>query len=68
FNLLAIIGITALVGDIDVDPAFLRWDLWVMAAASLALAPFVLLCWNMTRVWGAAFTVIYAVYLLSVLN
>jgi Ca2+/Na+ antiporter len=38
FNLLGIIGISALVGPIPVDPEFLRFDLWVMLAASLVLA------------------------------
>ncbi|SER83846.1 cation:H+ antiporter [Tranquillimonas rosea] len=63
FNLLAIIGIASLVGEIDVDPAFLRFDLWVMAGASVLLAPFVLLHWSMGRVWGGALTVLYGGYL-----
>ena len=39
FNLLAIIGITSLVGQIPVHPNFLRFDLWVMLAASLLPDP-----------------------------
>ncbi len=41
FNLLAIIGITSLVGNIPVAPSFVQFDLWVMFAASLMLIPFV---------------------------
>lgn len=68
FNLLAIIGVTSLVGDIAVDPEFLRFDLWVMLAASLLLAPFVFFRLNMGRVVGVAFTGLYVTYLLVVLN
>jgi cation:H+ antiporter len=63
FNLLAIIGITAVIGPITVAPEFLRMDLWVMLAASLVLAPFVFLRWTMTRAWGLALTALYGVYL-----
>ncbi|MEH6645822.1 calcium/sodium antiporter [Sulfitobacter sp.] len=67
FNLLAIIGIAGLVGPIEVDPAFLRFDLWVMLGASLLLIPFVYLGQNITRLWGIVLSVLYAVYLLVVL-
>lgn len=67
FNLLAIIGIASFVGPIEVDPAFLRFDLWVMLGASLLLIPFVYLGQNITRVWGIALTVLYATYLFVVL-
>jgi cation:H+ antiporter len=68
FNLLAIIGLTTLVGPIPVDAGFLRFDLWVMLAASLLLVPFVFLKLSMGRVWGVALTVLYLVYLVIVLN
>lgn len=67
FNLLAIIGIAGLVGPIEVDPSFLRFDLWVMLGASLLLIPFVYLGQNITRVWGIALTALYATYLFVVL-
>ncbi|MFQ3302547.1 MAG: cation:H+ antiporter [Planktomarina sp.] len=67
FNLLAIIGIAALVGPIPVAAGFLRFDLWVMLASSLLLVPFVLFRQNITRIWGAALTLLYMVYLLIVL-
>ena len=67
FNLLAIIGIASLVGPIEVDPEFLRFDLWVMLGASLLLIPFVYLGQNITRIWGVALVALYATYLLVVL-
>jgi cation:H+ antiporter len=63
FNLLAIIGISSLVGPIPVDPEILRFDLWVMLAASAALAPVVFLRWPMGRIVGLVFTALYAGYI-----
>ncbi|MET4128810.1 calcium/sodium antiporter [Roseovarius sp. MBR-6] len=68
FNLLAIIGIAALVGDIPVDAEFLRFDLWVMLAASLLLIPFVFLRQDIGRLWGIALTASYATYVLIVVT
>lgn len=67
FNLLAIIGIASFVGPITVDPGFLRFDLWVMLAASLLLIPFVYLRKDITRAWGIALSALYAFYLIVVL-
>jgi len=68
FNLLAIIGVATMFGPIAVDPEFLRFDLWVMLASSLLLIPFVFLRQNITRVWGAALTLLYILYALVVLS
>ncbi len=67
FNLLAIIGIAALVGPIPVDPQFLSFDLWVMLGASLLLIPFVFSGLNITRTWGVILTSAYVAYVVSVL-
>lgn len=68
FNLLAIVGITALVAPIDVAKAFLRLDVWIMLASTLLLAPFVFMRWKMSRVIGAVFVVFYISYLVMVLE
>ena len=67
FNLLAIIGITTLVGPIPVDPQFLRFDLWVMLGASLMLIPFVLCKQDIGRAWGVVLTGLYLAYITFVL-
>lgn len=67
FNLLAIIGVTTFVGKIPVDPEFLRFDLWVMLAASLALVPFVFFKQDINRLWGAILTGLYVAYLVILL-
>ncbi|SDY73860.1 calcium/sodium antiporter [Citreimonas salinaria] len=68
FNLLGIIGIAALVAPIPVDPAFLRFDLWVMLGASLLLIPFVYLRRDIGRVWGVALSALYVGYVAIVLT
>lgn len=67
FNLLAIIGLTTLIGPIPVDPQFLRFDLWVMLGASILLIPFVFFKRDITRGWGIVLTLLYLVYVISVL-
>ncbi|WP_170762075.1 calcium/sodium antiporter [Ruegeria lacuscaerulensis] len=67
FNLLAIVGIATLFGSIPVDPEFLHFDLWVMLGASLLLIPFVFFKRDITRGWGLLLTLLYAVYVISLL-
>jgi len=68
FNLLAIIGITAVIGPIPVDPEFLQFDLWVMLAASLLIVPFVFFKQDIGRVWGVILTGLYVAYVVIVLS
>lgn len=68
FNLLAIIGIASFVGPIPIAPGILQFDLWVMLAASLLLAPFVFWKWHMGRIWGVILSVFYILYVLIVLG
>jgi len=67
FNLLAIIGIAGFVGPIPVDPEFFHFDFWVMLGASVLLAPFVFLKWNITRFWGVLLSLAYVGYLVLLL-
>jgi cation:H+ antiporter len=67
FNLLAIIGISTFVGPIPVDAGILRFDIWVMLAASLVLAPFVFFRWSMGRGVGLVFTALYVGYIVMLL-
>ncbi len=63
FNVLGILGVTALVTPVPVDPAFLALDVWVMAGAALALLILPLSGWRIGRGVGAALLVGYAAYL-----
>lgn len=68
FNLLAIIGITAMVGDIPVSAEFLTFDLWVMLGASLLLIPFVYFRVNLKRTAGVVLTGLYVAYVVALLT
>jgi cation:H+ antiporter len=57
-----------MVGPIPVDPEFLKFDLWVMLAASLLLIPFVFFRRDIGRTWGIVLTVLYLVYVIGVLT
>ena len=68
FNLLAIIGITSLVGQLPVDPSLMRFDIWVMLSVSLLLGVFVLKRIDITRIWGIILSALYVAYVLAVLS
>lgn len=68
FNLLAIIGVASFFGDIPVAKGILAFDVWVMLGASLLLAPFVFLKWDLNRMWGIVFAALYAAYLVIVIS
>lgn len=68
FNLLAIIGVASLIAPLDVDPGFLRFDLWVMLGASVLLLPFVFFGRDLSRPWGVLLSLLYVGYVLVVLS
>ena len=62
FNILGILGVTALVARVPVDPQILRFDNPVMIAVSLLLLPFVFGRKDMGRRTGLLFVALYALY------
>lgn len=63
FNILAILGITAMLTDIPVDRSFLHLDLWVMLGSAIMLWIYVLLRRTIGRLSGVFFTLAYIAYL-----
>ena len=63
FNILAILGITALLTEIPVDPMFLRFDLWVMFACTVMLWLFVLTKTTIRKPAGVLFLAGYLGYM-----
>ncbi len=63
FNILAILGITALLTEIPVDPMFLRFDLWVMFACTVLLWVFVLTKTTIRKPAGVLFLAGYLGYM-----
>lgn len=68
FNLLAIIGVASLVGDIPVSKQILGFDIWIMLGASLVLIPFVFFRQNITKLWGLILSAAYIAYIFLVLT
>jgi len=62
FNVLGILGVTALIAPIPVADRFLSFDLPVMIVASLALTALLLLRPQIGRLMGVTLLVAYAVY------
>jgi len=65
FNILAIMGLTAMVTPIPVPDVIKQVDIWIMLAAALAITPFILGKRCITRLSGIAFVAIYVVYISS---
>jgi len=68
FNLLAIVGVASFFGPLPVDPEFFQLDLWIMLASTLLLAPFVMLRWELNKIWGIAFISCYVAYVIVLLT
>ncbi len=68
FNLLAIMGVASFFGPLEVAPRFLTSDLWIMLAASLALALFVFFRLQLSRIWGFIYLTAYMVYIMAMLH
>lgn len=67
FNILGILGITALIRPLAVPPEIASFDLWVMTAATVALIAFAVTGWRITRGEGAALLAAYGAYLGSLI-
>ncbi len=68
FNLLAIMGLTAIAAPVPVAPGVLHVDLWVMLASSLAVVPFVYWRWRIGKLAGLAFVAVYFIYVAMVVG
>lgn len=62
YNILGILGITALVKPIPVPAQIVTFDIWVMLAATAALSLAAVTGWRVSRAEGTAFLVAYAAY------
>lgn len=62
-NILAILGVTAMIAPLPVSPDFLSFHLWVMLAATVVLAPFAMTGGKVGRGAGLFFLAAYGAYL-----
>ena len=65
FNILGIMGITAMVRDVPIPDQILRYDLWIMLSAAILVTPFVLYGRPISRRYGVFLTLAYLIYVLS---
>ena len=63
FNILGILGITALVQPLAVPPEIAKLDIWVMSLATLALIIFARTGWQIGRREGFGLLLAYVVYI-----
>jgi len=68
FNILGIMGVSSMVGDIPVPDSFLQVDLWVMLASALLIIPFVRLRSSAGKFSGVAMVGLYVGYMLHLAN
>ena len=62
YNVLGILGITALVKPLEVPAEIANFDIWVMGAATLVLAAVAVTGWRVTRAEGAGLVALYVGY------
>ena len=62
YNVLGILGMTAIIHPIPVPEEIIRLDIWVMLAATAALTAAAVTGWRITRREGVALLVAYGVY------
>ncbi len=67
FNILAIIGITAIIKPLHVAPHFIEFDLWILFGISLLLVPFAMFHLSLSRLWGVTFVLGYVIYIAAVI-
>lgn len=63
FNMLGILGVSALVRPFDVPGETVRYDAWIMIAATALLLAIVWARSHLNRISGAVFLLFYAVYM-----
>lgn len=63
FNILGILGITALVKPIPVDADIIHFDVWAALAVTLLMVAVSATSWRITRAEGAGMLLLYAGYL-----
>lgn len=66
FNVLAIIGTTAIITPLGTPERIHNFDLWIMAGTALFLLPFVFFCIPIRRRIGGMMILAYMTYLVSV--
>ena len=62
YNVLGILGVTAIVHPIAIPPEIAAFDIWVLLGTTLLLGLFLRTGWTLKRWEGGVFLVLYAGY------
>lgn len=68
FNVLGIVGVTAMVSPLPMPPKIIGFDVWVMLAVSLMLGSIAFFHAKVPRLMGFVFCLAYALYVLAQFN
>jgi len=68
FNILFVLGLSSMVGDIPVPDQVARFDIWVVLGAAVILLPLALLKKHIGRLMGLLMLVLYAAYVAAQLG
>lgn len=64
YNVLGILGVTAIISPIPVPPEIASFDIWVMLGATVLMVAFAVTGWRLSRMEGGIFLVLYLGYVL----
>lgn len=68
FNILGILGLTAMLVPLHIAPSILHFDVWIMIAAALAMVPIAFTTRRINRYEGALMTLAYIAYVIVALR
>lgn len=68
FNMLMVIGVSALLGDLLMEKSVLNKDLPFLVAITVLFAAFILIGWNITNIEGIVLLIILIAYLLYLIH
>ena len=63
FNIMGMLGLTAIVTPLPIAAQIAGFDLWVMLIAAAALLPFLITGWRLDRIEASVFLALYAAYI-----
>jgi cation:H+ antiporter len=63
FNTLGVLGVTSFFGNIEISKSVLRFDIWIMNLAVLAMMIMCMNKWKLTKSKGIALLVLYIAYI-----
>ena len=68
FNILGVMGATAITTPVPVPPAFLQFDFWVMLGSSALLLPLAYFCKRIGRRAGVILVSLYVLYIFAIFH